>query len=105
MMPAERARALTAGKRRELVRSALGAMSYRVPASAVAAFAEASALDDAAGLYRAASAWAEACRAALDIGRALPTAAELARDDAARIAAADLDAADASDIAGAMGAA
>lgn len=90
MMPAERARALTASKRRALVRSALGPLSYRVPSDAVATFAAACELDDAAGLYRAAASWAEACRAALDDGRELPTSAELARDDAARIAAAEL---------------
>lgn len=65
---------LTDARRRALVRSALGATAYRVPAARVVMIA-----DDAARLRldaRATSAhavrWGKACRQALDAGRPLP---------------------------------
>ena len=65
---------LTDARRRAIVRSALGATAYRVPAARVAMIA-----DDAARLQldaRATSAhaarWGQACRQALDDGRPLP---------------------------------
>ncbi|MBK6768558.1 MAG: hypothetical protein IPG72_05925 [Ardenticatenales bacterium] len=67
---------MTAGKRRALVRSALGAMVYRLSAARVSMIADDCAaleLDARATLDRAAR-WAAVCRAALDAGRRLPDA-------------------------------
>lgn len=79
-------RPLTPGRRRALVRSALGAMVYRLTAERIAAIAEdCDGLDVAATLERAAL-WSVACRRALDAGEPLP--AVLAGDAAPALAAA-----------------
>ena len=67
-------RPLTDARRRALVRSALGAMVYRLCAarvSLIAADCAALDLDERATFDRAAR-WAAACRRALDAGRRLP---------------------------------
>ena len=67
-------RPLTDARRRAVVRSALGAMIYRVSRARVdliAADCAAHELDARATFERAAH-WAAVCRAALDAGRQLP---------------------------------
>lgn len=79
-------RPLTPGRRRALVRSAIGPMLYRLDAARIAAIAaDCDGLDAAATLARAA-AWGRACRVALDAGHPLPVA--LPCDASAALAAA-----------------
>ena len=82
-------RPLTDAKRRALVRSAVGAMVYRLDAAAVAMIAaDCAALDlDARATMARAALWATACRQALDAGRPLPDALEDVATAAARAAA------------------
>lgn len=69
-------RPLTDAKRRALVRSALGAMVYRLSRARVSLIADdCAALElDARETMARAARWAAVCRAALDAGRRLPDA-------------------------------
>ena len=67
-------RPLTDARRRAVVRSAIGAMVYRLSRARIEVFADSCAalnLDSRATFERAAH-WAAVCRAALDAGRQLP---------------------------------
>ena len=82
---------LTPGRRRALVRSALGAMVYRVDATRVALIA-----DDCDGLdvpatFARAALWGAACRRALDAGEPLPAALASPTADAAAAALENAD--------------
>lgn len=82
-------RPLTDAKRRALVRSAVGAMVYRLDAAAVAMIAaDCAALElDARATMARAALWATACRRALDAGEPLPDSLEPGALDAVAAAA------------------
>lgn len=66
---------LTPGRRRAIVRSALGAMVHRLRPDVIAAIAAKADRRrcDAAETARLAIAWGGACRRALELGRPLPS--------------------------------
>ena len=67
-------RPLTDARRRAVVRSAIGAMIYRLSRARIELIADdCAALDlDARATFERATHWAAVCRAALDAGRQLP---------------------------------
>ena len=67
-------RPLTDARRRAVVRSAIGAMIYRLSRARIELIAEdCAALDlDARATFERAARWAAVCRASLDAGRQLP---------------------------------